>query len=166
MKEESLREKVKASSLSKHDYFSVCNKIGTNFYCRTKEDDPRTICWKVVVPFRFKAVMENDESYPEGWRHRKFFGGRKKPEQNKQPRVEDIRVREAEQELERERVVLQARQEKERAGQMQEENKCKEQVIDAGQRQAENESEQVIKSPVNSVESNGLTASFVFKNLQ
>ena len=27
----------------------------------TKEDDPRTRCWKVTVPFKFKSLMENDE---------------------------------------------------------------------------------------------------------
>ena len=42
----------------------------------TKEINPRTKCWKVVVPFRFKAVMEKDEVYPVGWKHRIFFGSR------------------------------------------------------------------------------------------
>ena len=83
--------------------------------CLTKEDDPRTKCWKVVVPFKFRSVMENDELYPEGWRHRKFFGGRKLTDQKKkQPRLEDPRLKEAEQELERERVAIQQRQEDER----------------------------------------------------
>jgi hypothetical protein len=83
--------------------------------CLTKEDDPRTKCWKVVVPFKFKSLMDNDELYPEGWRHRKFFGGRKLTDQKKkQPRLEDPRFKEAEQELERERVAIQQRQEDER----------------------------------------------------
>jgi hypothetical protein len=59
--------------------------------------------------------MDNDELYPEGWRHRKFFGGRKLTDQKKkQPRLEDPRFKEAEQELERERVAIQQRQEDER----------------------------------------------------
>ena len=87
--------------------------------CLTKEDDPRTRCWKVMVPFKFKSVMENDELYPEGWRHRKFFGDRKKQNPNKQPRIEDPRLKEAEQELERERIALQQRQEDERNASLQ-----------------------------------------------
>ena len=42
----------------------------------TKELNPRTKCWKVVIPYRFKDIMEKDEVYPTGWRHRKFFGSR------------------------------------------------------------------------------------------
>ena len=42
----------------------------------TKEKDPRTKCWKVLVPFRFRAIMEKDEVYPTGWRHRAFYGSR------------------------------------------------------------------------------------------
>jgi hypothetical protein len=84
--------------------------------CLTKQDDPRTKCWKVSLPFKFRDVMENDELYPQGWRHRKFFGDRKNQEQRtKQPRMEDPRVGESEQELEREKVALQQRQEDERA---------------------------------------------------
>ena len=79
----------------------------------TKEEDPRTRCWKVMVPFKFKSLMENDELYPEGWRHRKFFGDRRK-QPNKQPRLEDPRLREAEQELEKERIAAQNTQQDER----------------------------------------------------
>ena len=42
----------------------------------TKEDEPRTKCWKVVVPFRFKSLMERDDVYPGGWKHRTFFCSR------------------------------------------------------------------------------------------
>ena len=42
----------------------------------TKENNPRTKYWKDVVPFRFKSVMEKDEVYPAGWKHRTFFGSR------------------------------------------------------------------------------------------
>ena len=38
--------------------------------------DPRTKCWKVVVPYKYKNLMEKDELYPSGWTHRKFFGPR------------------------------------------------------------------------------------------
>ena len=44
----------------------------------TSEENPRTKCWKVTVPFKFKNLMENDEMYLPGWKHRKFFGTRKK----------------------------------------------------------------------------------------
>ena len=82
--------------------------------CLTKEEEPRTKCWKVVVPFKFKDLMERDELYPEGWRHRKFFGGRKISDQKKkQPRLEDPRLKEAEEELEKERIEIQKRQEHE-----------------------------------------------------
>ena len=40
----------------------------------TKEQDPRTRCWRVVVPHRFKVLMENFQPYPDGWRYREFIG--------------------------------------------------------------------------------------------
>ena len=43
-------------------------------HCLTKETDPRTKCWRVVVPPRYKDIMENSELYPEGWRFREFVG--------------------------------------------------------------------------------------------
>ena len=67
-----------------------------------------------MVPFKFKSAMENDELYPEGWRQRKLFGDRKKQQPNKQPRMEDPRLKEAEQELEMERLAKQQRQQDER----------------------------------------------------
>ena len=33
----------------------------------TKEEDPRTKCWKVVIPYKFKDIMEKDDVYPTGW---------------------------------------------------------------------------------------------------
>ena len=45
----------------------------------TKEK-PRTKCWKVEVPYKHRELMEKDEMYPLGWRHRKFFGGRRRVE--------------------------------------------------------------------------------------
>ena len=43
-------------------------------HCLTKDPEPRTRCWRVVVPHRFKGIMENDALYPEGWRYREFIG--------------------------------------------------------------------------------------------
>ena len=40
----------------------------------TREQDPRTRCWRVEVPFRFKSLMENNLLYPEGWKYREFVG--------------------------------------------------------------------------------------------
>ena len=34
----------------------------------TKDPNPRTRCWKVTVPFKFKDLMDNNELYPSGWR--------------------------------------------------------------------------------------------------
>ena len=96
--------------------------------CLTNPDivDPRTRCWKVAVPFKYKAVMENAELYPQGWRHRKFFGDRNsKDQKSKHAKMEDPRLREAEQELERDRLAHQQRQEDERAAVLQ----AQEQVV-------------------------------------
>ena len=40
---------------------------------REKIPNPRTLCWKVTVPNREREYMMKDESYPEGWGHRRFF---------------------------------------------------------------------------------------------
>ena len=83
--------------------------------CLTREEEPRTRCWKVEVPFKFKDLMENDELYPVGWRHRKFFGDRRNTQQkSKHAKLADSRVKEAEQEIEKERLELLQRQEEER----------------------------------------------------
>ena len=42
--------------------------------CLTKDLEPRTKCWRVVVPHRFKQIMENNLLYPEGWKYREFVG--------------------------------------------------------------------------------------------
>ena len=56
----------------------------------TLEANPRTKCWRVSVPYQFKTLMENDGLYPPGWKHRKFFGSRKRKEnQAKKGRTED-----------------------------------------------------------------------------
>ena len=51
-------------------------------------ENPRTKCWKVVVPYKYKEMREKDELYPPGWTHRKFFGPRKSA-QNKSARQDD-----------------------------------------------------------------------------
>ena len=38
-----------------------------------KIQNPRTLCWKVIVPHREREYMIKDEYYPEGWAHRRFF---------------------------------------------------------------------------------------------
>ena len=43
-------------------------------HCLTKDTDPRTKCWRIVVPPRFKDIMENTELYPEGWKFRESVG--------------------------------------------------------------------------------------------
>ena len=53
----------------------------------TREKDPRTKCWRVVVPYTFKEIMEDGALYPVGWRYRQFFGvsggrGQKKSRQD------------------------------------------------------------------------------------
>ena len=44
--------------------------------CLTKDDNPRTRCWKVTVPHKYRDYMEKDSAYPSGWSHRKFFQAR------------------------------------------------------------------------------------------
>ena len=48
----------------------------TKAECLTKDNNPRTKCWKVTIPFKFKEFMEKEELYPAGWRYRKFFAAR------------------------------------------------------------------------------------------
>ena len=62
-------------------------------------ENPRNKCWKVLIPYRFKALMERDDMYPAGWCHRKFFAPRNNPA--KQPRKDDAIVQEVIQEQRR-----------------------------------------------------------------
>ena len=41
----------------------------------TLEENPRSKCWRISVPFKFKVLMEKDIYLP-GWKHRKFFSTR------------------------------------------------------------------------------------------
>jgi hypothetical protein len=60
-----------ASKIEHTEGFKVINAE-----CLTKDLNPRTKCWKVSVPYKFRDLMENDELYPAGWRYRKFFSSR------------------------------------------------------------------------------------------
>ena len=62
----------------------------------TREENPRSKCWKVTVPYKFKEVMEKGELYHAGWTHRKFFGARNGKGKQKQLRLEDPVERELE----------------------------------------------------------------------
>ena len=44
--------------------------------CLTKDENPRTKCWKVTVPNKFREYMDKDSAFPRGWSHRKFFQAR------------------------------------------------------------------------------------------
>ena len=55
------------------------------------------------------SLLENPELYPQGWRHRKFFGSRKIQEKNKQPRWEGNVVDEAMRKVEEDRMNMQER---------------------------------------------------------
>ena len=52
------------------------------------------------------SLMENPELYPEGWRHRRFFGSRKAREKNKKARTEENVVDEIMKEVEKEKEEL------------------------------------------------------------
>ena len=81
----------------------------------TKDPNPRTRCWKVTVPFKFKDLMENNELYPSGWRYRKFFAARnnrKKPERSEDS-IENRVIQEQAKEREHELQVLNQQQAKE-----------------------------------------------------
>ena len=81
----------------------------------TLEDNPRTKCWRIVVPYKYMKLMDNAELYPEGWRHRKFFGSRKsKHDKAKQPRLEDNIVDEIMRNMETEMIEVEDRHTAER----------------------------------------------------
>ena len=44
------------------------------------DPNPRTRCWKISVPYAWKDLMDDDNLYPAGWSHRKFYAARKKKE--------------------------------------------------------------------------------------
>ena len=64
-------------------------------------ENPRTKCWKVVVPYKCKDIMEKDDMYPAGWCHRKFFFPRSSGHPSKQLRKDDQIVQDVIQEQQR-----------------------------------------------------------------
>ena len=46
------------------------------------DPNPRTRCWKITVPYRFRELMARDDLYYCGWSHRQFFP----PRQNRAKR--------------------------------------------------------------------------------
>ena len=42
------------------------------------EPNPRTRCWRITVPYACKDLMLDDNLYPTGWSHRKFFPAKRK----------------------------------------------------------------------------------------
>ena len=40
----------------------------------TTIENPRSKCWRIMVPFKDKELMENSEMFPRGWKTRRFFG--------------------------------------------------------------------------------------------
>ena len=59
-------------------------------------------------------LMDNAELYPEGWRHRKFFGSRKAKDNTKQPRLEENIVDEIMRKMETEVSETESRHTEER----------------------------------------------------
>ena len=61
---------------------------------RSEIENPRTKCWRVSVPFKYKDYIMSDLAYPMGWGHRPFFPPKLKPQhdndqQSKRNRVEN-----------------------------------------------------------------------------
>ena len=45
----------------------------------TREQNTRTRVWRIVVPYKYKEVMQDDRLYPTGWHHREFEGHYRPP---------------------------------------------------------------------------------------
>ena len=45
----------------------------------TKEENARTRVWRVVVPDKFKDILQDDRMYPSGWHHRELEGHYRPP---------------------------------------------------------------------------------------
>ena len=59
-----------AENLDPHKTFEVLD-----IELLTKVENPRSKCWKVVVPYHCREIMEKPEMFPPGWRHRRFYSG-------------------------------------------------------------------------------------------
>ena len=68
------------------------NLVIESVHCLTKDTDPRTKCWRVVVPPGFKDIMENTMLYPQGWKFREFVGIFRNPRATKKIRLADNNV--------------------------------------------------------------------------
>ena len=53
---------------------------------RPEIEHPRTKCWRVAIPFKFKDYIKSDLAFPAGWSHRPFYPpkqrSREEPEQS------------------------------------------------------------------------------------
>ena len=49
----------------------------------TKDDNPRSKCWKVTVPHHCREMMENPAMFPPGWRTRRFYDYSGAPSRNR-----------------------------------------------------------------------------------
>ena len=45
---------------------------------RSNFENPRTKCWRVSVPFKYKEYILSDLAYPMGWCHMPFYHPKKK----------------------------------------------------------------------------------------
>ena len=85
---ESIIEKVLIKCAAGLEGSPVLKVLGVQLL--TKGDNPRTKCWKITVPFKFKEIMEKDELYHAGWTHRKFYNPKFSPKNDsKHPRMDD-----------------------------------------------------------------------------
>ena len=49
------------------------------------DPNPRTKCWKLTVPYRFRELMSRDDLYYCGWSHRQFYPPRQNKAKRHQP---------------------------------------------------------------------------------
>ena len=49
------------------------------------DPNPRTKCWKLTVPYRFRELMARDDLYYCGWSHRQFYPPRQNKAKRHQP---------------------------------------------------------------------------------
>ena len=96
--------------------------------------NPRTKSWKIVVPYKYKQLMEMDQMYPPGWSHRKYFGARQaKDNPAKHPRKDDTLVDEVMQEQEQlraeEKRLMEEKRLSDEAARLEAERKAREEQV-------------------------------------
>ena len=67
-------------------------KIELELECLNNLDvdpNPRTKCWKLTVPYRFRELMTRDDLYYCGWSHRQFYPPRQNRAKRHQPDPND-----------------------------------------------------------------------------